>query len=128
MLMVFQAEVLSQELDPYIRNLEGNEGPGEGGAALHKEQTRLWPLIKYVQVTLPASDFVPEGVIFVDIPGTGDSNKKRDEMWKEVTGRWDQCRGGWRGCKKSRGWWQGKETTTEPVGAATTICVPVHGH
>nr|XP_027311284.2 nuclear GTPase SLIP-GC-like isoform X1 [Anas platyrhynchos]XP_038028262.1 nuclear GTPase SLIP-GC-like isoform X1 [Anas platyrhynchos] len=78
-----EAEVLSQELDPYIRNLEGNEGPGEGGAALHKEQTRLWPLIKYVQVTLPASDFVPEGVIFVDIPGTGDSNKKRDEMWKE---------------------------------------------
>lgn len=78
-----EAEVLSRELDPYIRNLEGNEGPGKGGAALHKEQTRLWPLIKYVQVTLPASDFVPEGVIFVDIPGTGDSNKKRDEMWKE---------------------------------------------
>lgn len=94
LLVVFQAEVLSRELDPYIRNLEGNEGPGDGGAALHNEQMRLWPLIKYVQVTLPASDFVPEGVVFVDIPGTGDSNKKRDEMWKEVTGRWDQCGGG----------------------------------
>lgn len=50
------------------------------------EQTRLWPLIKQVQVTLPSSDLVPEGVIFVDIPGTGDANKKRDEMWKEVSG------------------------------------------
>lgn len=100
MLMVFQAEALSHKLDPYIRNQEGSEGikaenpsDEEANTAPCNEQMRLWPLIKYVQVTLPASDFVPEGVIFVDIPGMGDSNKKRDEMWKEVTGRWDQCRG-----------------------------------
>ncbi|OXB60647.1 hypothetical protein ASZ78_001436 [Callipepla squamata] len=49
---------------------------------------RLWPLIKQVRVTLPPSNLVPEGVIFVDIPGTGDANKKRDEMWKECTSIW----------------------------------------
>uniref|UniRef100_A0A8B9ZK29 Dynamin N-terminal domain-containing protein n=1 Tax=Anas platyrhynchos TaxID=8839 RepID=A0A8B9ZK29_ANAPL len=49
--------------------------------------TRLWPLIKNVEVTVPDSQMIPEGVIFVDIPGTGDFNAKRDEMWKEVTGQ-----------------------------------------
>lgn len=85
-----EAEALSHKLDPYIRNQEGSEGikvenpsDEEANTAPCNEQMRLWPLIKYVQVTLPASDFVPEGVIFVDIPGMGDSNKKRDEMWKE---------------------------------------------
>jgi len=84
--MVSQAEDLSNELDPYIRNQDGLEGVGVVDNSQCSEQTRLWPLIKQVQVTLPSSDLVPEGVIFVDIPGTGDANKKRDEMWKEVSG------------------------------------------
>ncbi|NXL96255.1 SLIP GTPase, partial [Alectura lathami] len=73
-----EAQDLASELDPYIRNQDGvvNSSP-------QREQMQLWPLIKQVQVTLPPSDLVPEGVIFVDIPGTGDANKKRDEMWKE---------------------------------------------
>ncbi|XP_035178548.1 nuclear GTPase SLIP-GC-like [Oxyura jamaicensis] len=75
-----EAEALSRELDPYIRNQDGSEG---FEVAPRSEQMRLWPLIKYIQVTLPTSDIVPEGVIFVDIPGMGDSNTKRDEMWKE---------------------------------------------
>ncbi|NXI65111.1 SLIP GTPase, partial [Anseranas semipalmata] len=79
-----EAQDLSHELDPYIRNQESSEGFGVVDAAFRSEQMRLWPLIKHVQVTLPPSDFVPEGVIFVDIPGIGDSNKKRDDMWKEV--------------------------------------------
>ncbi|XP_015270643.1 PREDICTED: nuclear GTPase SLIP-GC-like [Gekko japonicus] len=65
-----QAEELSRKLDPYIRvRDEGTEG--------------LWPLIKYVEVTIPGSEILPEGVIFLDIPGTGDFNVKRDEMWKQ---------------------------------------------
>ncbi|OXB78569.1 UNVERIFIED_CONTAM: hypothetical protein H355_010049 [Colinus virginianus] len=44
---------------------------------------QLWPLVKNVEVTLPYSQVIPEGVVFVDIPGTGDFNSKRDEMWKE---------------------------------------------
>ncbi|POI26840.1 hypothetical protein CIB84_009411, partial [Bambusicola thoracicus] len=62
---------------------DGLEGVGVVDNSQCSEQMRLWPLIKQVQVTLPPSELVPEGVIFVDIPGTGDANKKRDEMWKE---------------------------------------------
>ncbi|XP_054844885.1 nuclear GTPase SLIP-GC-like isoform X2 [Eublepharis macularius] len=65
-----EAEKLSKKLDPYIRVQD------EGG-------NRLWPLIKYVEVTVPGSDILPEGITFLDIPGTGDFNKKRDEMWKQ---------------------------------------------
>ncbi|KAM7119528.1 nuclear GTPase SLIP-GC-like [Ciconia maguari] len=43
----------------------------------------LWPLIRHVEVTFPVSDLVPEGVVFMDVPGTGNANSKRDEMWKE---------------------------------------------
>ncbi|XP_072187057.1 nuclear GTPase SLIP-GC-like [Excalfactoria chinensis] len=77
-----EAEDLSNELDPYIRNQDGLEGTGVDNSQC-SEKMRLWPLIKQVQVTLPPSELVPEGVVFVDIPGTGDANKKRDEMWKE---------------------------------------------
>ncbi|XP_021247509.1 nuclear GTPase SLIP-GC-like [Numida meleagris] len=76
-----EAEDLADELDPYIRNQDGLEG--EMGNPQCSEQMRLWPLIKQVRVTLPLSKMVPEGVVFMDIPGTGDANKKRDEMWKE---------------------------------------------
>ncbi|XP_074845166.1 nuclear GTPase SLIP-GC-like [Carettochelys insculpta] len=74
-----QAEQLSYKLDPYIR-CHKEEEPGLDD---EKAKMRLWPLIKYVEVTIPKSDVIPEGVVFVDIPGTGDYNSKRDEMWKE---------------------------------------------
>ncbi|KAL8184964.1 UNVERIFIED_CONTAM: hypothetical protein K2H54_033462 [Gekko kuhli] len=65
-----EAEELSRKLDSYIR--VRNEGTD-----------RLWPLIKNVEVTIPGSEILPEGIIFLDIPGTGDFNVKRDEMWKQ---------------------------------------------
>ncbi|XP_013800501.2 nuclear GTPase SLIP-GC-like [Apteryx mantelli] len=87
-----EAEELSKELDPYIRNQDNGEEDSEMDVEMdssdsemerRRENMRLWPLIKHVEVTLPVSDLIPEGVVFVDIPGTGDSNKERDEMWKE---------------------------------------------
>ncbi|XP_015715298.1 nuclear GTPase SLIP-GC-like [Coturnix japonica] len=78
-----EADDLGNELDPYIRNQDGLEGAEEGDNSQRSEQMRLWPLIKQVHVTIPPSELVPEGVVFVDIPGIGDANKKRDEMWKE---------------------------------------------
>ncbi|XP_077625846.1 nuclear GTPase SLIP-GC isoform X1 [Crocuta crocuta] len=76
-----EAGELSVKLDPYIRthrrDLDG-ESP----------ETQIWPLIKYVEVTLPKSEMIPEGVVLVDIPGTGDFNSKRDEMWKKTI---DKC-------------------------------------
>ncbi|XP_053106038.1 nuclear GTPase SLIP-GC-like isoform X2 [Hemicordylus capensis] len=70
-----KAKEFSRVLEPYIcvRN-EGSNVP--------------WPLIKYVEVTIPGSDILPEGIMYVDIPGTGDSNRTRDEMWKQSV---DMC-------------------------------------
>ncbi|XP_067392503.1 nuclear GTPase SLIP-GC-like [Emydura macquarii macquarii] len=78
-----QAEELSEKLDPYIRchSDQDVEEPAQDDVGT---KMRLWPLIKYVEVTIPKSDVIPEGVVFMDIPGTGDYNSKRDEMWKET--------------------------------------------
>ncbi|NXG38762.1 SLIP GTPase, partial [Dromaius novaehollandiae] len=85
-----EAEELSKELDPYIRNQDNGEGDSNSEMDSDdremeemRAKMRLWPLIKHVEVTLPMSDLVPKDVVFVDIPGTGDSNKERDEMWKK---------------------------------------------
>ncbi|XP_029452084.1 nuclear GTPase SLIP-GC [Rhinatrema bivittatum] len=61
-----------EKLRPYIK------------AGNYEEKTdKLWPLVKYVEVTIPDSDVLPEGVILLDIPGTGDANTERDAMWKK---------------------------------------------
>ncbi|XP_004682590.1 PREDICTED: nuclear GTPase SLIP-GC [Condylura cristata] len=76
-----EAAELSLKLDPYIRTpRRGWEGQAT--------ETQIWPLIKYVEVTLPKSELIPEGVVLVDIPGAGDFNSKRDEMWKKTI---DKC-------------------------------------
>ncbi|XP_043342621.1 nuclear GTPase SLIP-GC isoform X4 [Cervus canadensis] len=76
-----EAEELSVKLDPYIRTQRRD---WDGGST----ETHIWPLIKLVEVTLPKSELIPEGVVLVDIPGTGDFNSKRDEMWKKTI---DKC-------------------------------------
>ncbi|XP_058406425.1 nuclear GTPase SLIP-GC isoform X2 [Diceros bicornis minor] len=76
-----EAGELSVKLDPYIRT-QRRDWDGESA------ETQIWPLIKHVEVTLPKSELIPEGVVLVDIPGTGDFNSKRDEMWKKTI---DKC-------------------------------------
>ncbi|XP_037669097.1 nuclear GTPase SLIP-GC isoform X3 [Choloepus didactylus] len=76
-----QAGELSVKLDPYIRT-QRRDCNGESATS------HIWPLIKHVEVTLPKSELIPEGVVLVDIPGTGDFNSKRDEMWKKTI---DKC-------------------------------------
>uniref|UniRef100_F1RJR4 Nuclear GTPase SLIP-GC n=1 Tax=Sus scrofa TaxID=9823 RepID=F1RJR4_PIG len=75
-----EAEELSVKLDPYITQRRGWAGG--------PDETQIWPLIKLVEVTLPKSELIPEGVVLVDIPGTGDFNSKRDEMWRKTI---DKC-------------------------------------
>lgn len=80
------AEELSDKMCPYIRSptiARGETEEEDGEMEEEDRKTRIWPLIKNVEVTLPYSQVIPEGVVFVDIPGTGDFNSKRDEMWKE---------------------------------------------
>ncbi|CAH6827677.1 Nuggc [Phodopus roborovskii] len=76
-----EAGELSVKLDPYIRT-QRRHWDGES------DETQIWPLIKFVEVILPKSALIPEGVVLVDIPGTGDFNSKRDEMWKKTI---DKC-------------------------------------
>ncbi|XP_045142771.1 nuclear GTPase SLIP-GC [Echinops telfairi] len=76
-----EAEELSIKLDPYIRAQRRDCHADSAG-------TPIWPLIKLVEVTLPKSELIPAGVVLVDIPGTGDFNSKRDEMWKKTI---DKC-------------------------------------
>ncbi|XP_028268249.1 nuclear GTPase SLIP-GC-like isoform X2 [Parambassis ranga] len=44
-----------------------------------------WPLVKSVTVKVPNNDLL-QHVTLVDLPGNGDRNKSRDEMWKEIVG------------------------------------------
>ncbi|KFO94095.1 Nuclear GTPase SLIP-GC, partial [Buceros rhinoceros silvestris] len=71
-------EDFSEALRPYVSTQSSHSGTSE-----EDEKGKLWPLIKHVEVSVPRMEVVPEGVIFVDIPGMGDSNSKRDAMWKE---------------------------------------------
>ncbi|XP_064364274.1 nuclear GTPase SLIP-GC-like isoform X2 [Dromaius novaehollandiae] len=81
-----QAEALSEKLEPYIRTQNINDATRTEISEEDKKM-QFWPLIKNVEVTLPRSDVLPEGVILMDIPGTGDFNSKRDAMWKENINR-----------------------------------------
>ncbi|XP_067867178.1 nuclear GTPase SLIP-GC-like [Heterodontus francisci] len=65
------AQALSSKLDPYIRS------------KTRQTDKIYWPLVKSVSVYIPRSQVLPEGVVLIDFPGSGDSNKTRDEMWKE---------------------------------------------
>ncbi|KAM6355121.1 nuclear GTPase SLIP-GC-like [Podargus strigoides] len=76
------AEELSAKLSPYIRIQSIHRG-ANARTSEEESGTRLWPLIKNVEVTIPRLQVVPEGVVFVDIPGMGDFNSKRDAMWRE---------------------------------------------
>ncbi|MED6281838.1 hypothetical protein CHARACLAT_026004 [Characodon lateralis] len=78
------AEMLSEGIAKYTRN-DSNQGEG-------KELKRLyWPLVKCVTVKVPKSALL-QHVTLVDLPGNGDRNKSRDEMWKGIVG---QCSTVW---------------------------------
>ncbi|KAJ8333143.1 hypothetical protein SKAU_G00420390 [Synaphobranchus kaupii] len=64
------AKELSESIKCYIRSDE--------------ENLSSWPLVKKVTITLPQSPALPERIVLVDMPGGGDVNKQRSEMWKEV--------------------------------------------
>ncbi|XP_050992005.1 uncharacterized protein LOC127181368 isoform X1 [Labeo rohita] len=41
-----------------------------------------WPLVKSVTIKIPDCRELLEHIVIVDIPGTGDCNKTRDDLWK----------------------------------------------
>ncbi|KAK6312289.1 hypothetical protein J4Q44_G00179530 [Coregonus suidteri] len=70
-----QAEELSRELWPYLRS----------DVLSNKQQ--YWPLVKSVTIKIPNVKDLLEHIVLIDLPGNGDCNKSRDEMWKSVVGR-----------------------------------------
>uniref|UniRef100_A0A3P8NXR9 SCAN box domain-containing protein n=1 Tax=Astatotilapia calliptera TaxID=8154 RepID=A0A3P8NXR9_ASTCA len=67
------AEGLSEEFVRYTRS-ESNE--------TEEVKRWYWPLVKCVTVKVPDNDFL-DHVTLMDLPGNGDSNRSRDQMWKE---------------------------------------------
>ncbi|XP_068574328.1 nuclear GTPase SLIP-GC-like isoform X2 [Cebidichthys violaceus] len=77
-LTVETAEELSAKLVRYTRS---DPKDGEG-----KDIKRwYWPLVKCVTIRVPNNDLLKH-VTLVDLPGNGDINKNRDEMWKTLVG------------------------------------------
>ncbi|XP_060946451.1 nuclear GTPase SLIP-GC-like [Limanda limanda] len=46
---------------------------------------QYWPLVECVTVRLPNKELL-QHVTLVDLPGNGDRNKSRDNMWKKIVG------------------------------------------
>lgn len=70
-----QAKALSAEISCFTR--AQSETPNSSGCS-------YWPLVKRVTIEVPKRKGILENVILMDLPGTGDYNKSRDEMWKQV--------------------------------------------
>lgn len=69
-----QAEELSEKITCYTRS--------DTQSDTFKRQ--YWPLVKCITIKVPNSKDLLEHVVLVDLPGNGDCNKSRDEMWKSV--------------------------------------------
>ncbi|XP_063328749.1 nuclear GTPase SLIP-GC-like [Pelmatolapia mariae] len=69
---------LSAQFVKYTRS-ESKQGEGNEG------KKWFWPLVKCVTVRVPNNPFL-QHVTLVDLPGNGDCNKSRDQMWKGIVG------------------------------------------
>ncbi|KAK7940372.1 hypothetical protein WMY93_003698 [Mugilogobius chulae] len=67
-------EEMAQELAAKVNKYTRNDKDGK---------RCFWPLVKCVTVRVPDNDLLKH-VTLVDLPGNGDRNKSRDQMWKKV--------------------------------------------
>ncbi|KAK1142325.1 nuclear GTPase SLIP-GC-like, partial [Acipenser oxyrinchus oxyrinchus] len=67
------ANELSSQISGYIRS--------------DTESQQYWPLVKKVTLCVPGSSVLLDRIVLVDLPGAGDANKCRDQMWKEYLGK-----------------------------------------
>ena len=71
--MLKQASDLSEEIRPYIQHHESDLGQ------------LYWPVVKTVRIGVPDHEGLLQNIVLVDLPGNGDCNQTRDEMWKSVS-------------------------------------------
>ncbi|XP_063327907.1 nuclear GTPase SLIP-GC-like isoform X2 [Pelmatolapia mariae] len=72
------ANELSAKFVKYTRS-DSKQGEGNEG------KKWFWPLVKFVTVRVPNKSLL-QHVTLVDLPGNGDCNKSRDQMWKGIVG------------------------------------------
>uniref|UniRef100_A0A669BM20 Dynamin N-terminal domain-containing protein n=1 Tax=Oreochromis niloticus TaxID=8128 RepID=A0A669BM20_ORENI len=72
------ANELSAKFVKYTRSDSKQEEGNEG-------KKWFWPLVKCVTVRVPNKPLL-QHVTLVDLPGNGDCNKSRDQMWKGIVG------------------------------------------
>uniref|UniRef100_A0A8C6WYZ2 Uncharacterized protein n=1 Tax=Neogobius melanostomus TaxID=47308 RepID=A0A8C6WYZ2_9GOBI len=65
------SSTLSQKLVDFTKNVRNPSSP------------LYWPVVKCVTIKVPNNDLLRH-VTLVDLPGTGDRNKTRNDMWKEM--------------------------------------------
>uniref|UniRef100_I3KDY7 Dynamin N-terminal domain-containing protein n=1 Tax=Oreochromis niloticus TaxID=8128 RepID=I3KDY7_ORENI len=70
------AQELSQKLRIYTKG-----GPKQEDG--YTAPQWFWPLVKSVTVRVPHNELL-QHVTLVDLPGNGDRNKSRNEMWKQI--------------------------------------------
>ncbi|XP_031421766.1 nuclear GTPase SLIP-GC-like isoform X2 [Clupea harengus] len=68
----FQASDLSEAIGPYIEHHESDLGGF------------YWPVVKTVRIKVPDHKGLLQNIVLVDLPGNGDCNQTRDEMWKSM--------------------------------------------
>uniref|UniRef100_A0AAV2MP22 ABC transporter domain-containing protein n=1 Tax=Knipowitschia caucasica TaxID=637954 RepID=A0AAV2MP22_KNICA len=62
---------LSRNLQKYTKNISD------------PSQIMFWPVVNCVTIQVPENELL-QHVTLVDLPGTGDSNKTRNDMWKKM--------------------------------------------
>ncbi|KAL1255190.1 hypothetical protein QQF64_013251 [Cirrhinus molitorella] len=60
----------TNEVASYIQHSESSSGDW------------YWPLVKSVTIKIPDCHELLEHIVFLDLPGTGDCNKTRQDLWK----------------------------------------------
>jgi len=76
---VKQTNLLSQKVSDFINDV--------ASYIQHSESSFgdwYWPLVKSVTIKIPDCRELLEHIVLVDIPGSGDCNRIRDDLWKSV--------------------------------------------
>ncbi|KAL0993425.1 hypothetical protein UPYG_G00107700 [Umbra pygmaea] len=73
-----KAEELAEKITSFTRS------DTQSASCTFKQQ--YWPLVKCITIKVPNCNELLEHVVLVDLPGNGDCNRSRDEMWKSFVG------------------------------------------
>ncbi|KAF4101001.1 hypothetical protein G5714_019197 [Onychostoma macrolepis] len=77
--MVISKNDLSEFINDVASFIQHNESSTGGW---------FWPLVKSVTIKIPGCHELLEHIVLLDLPGTGDYNKIREDLWKSCSSVW----------------------------------------